>query len=152
MVWVGLAFILAGIAWSAYFIRLHRRAVAQAEAAQSWPAAEGVIAESGIAMDESSDSEGNSSQWFSPVLRYTYEVAGRAYEGRRIRFGALRSADRRKAEAWAAPYPVGTRVRVRHHPADPSDSVLETAKPASTYLTASLLGLVFVGLGLFALA
>lgn len=53
MVWVGLAFIVAGIAWSAYFIRLHRRAVAQAEAAQSWPTAEGVIAESGIAMDES---------------------------------------------------------------------------------------------------
>lgn len=152
MAWLGIAFILAGIAWSAFFFRLHRRAVAQAQAAQSWPTAEGVILESGIGMDESSDSEGNASQWFYPVLRYRYEVEGRAQEGHRIRFGAMRSADRRKAEAWAAPYPVGARVQVRRNPADPADAVLETAKPAATYLAASLVGPVFILLGLFALA
>jgi len=151
LVWLGLAFILAGLAWSYYFIRLHRRAVAQAEAARTWPMARGVVVENAMAMEESSDSEGTTTQWFTPQVRYSFEVGSRTHEGDRIRFGSLRTADRKKAEGWAAPYPAGGSCTVRYNPLDPADCVLETSKPSASYLTASLVGLVFIGLGLFAL-
>lgn len=151
MVWLGLAFILGGIAWSLYFVRLHRRAVAQAQAALSWPSASGTITQSTIDVEESDDGEGTITQWFTPTVLYSYEAGGRAHQGRRIRFGSLRTADRRKAETWAAPYPAGAAIKVRYNPADAADCVLETAKPAGTYLVTSLVGLVFIGLGLFAL-
>lgn len=152
MVWLGLAFILGGLAWAAYFIQLHRRAAAQAEQAGSWPTARGRILESRIDMDESEDGDGNTIEWFTPRVRYSYDAGGHSREGDRIRFGAMRTADRKKAEAWAAPYPAGAEAEVRYNPADPADAVLETAKPAATYLMTSLVGLVFIGLGLVALA
>jgi hypothetical protein len=147
-----LAFIFGGLAWGAYFLQLHRRAALQAERAGSWPTARGRILESRIDVDESEDEEGGTTQWFTPRIRYRYEAGGQPYEGDRIRFGAMRTADRRKAEAWAAPYPAGAEAEVRHNPFDPADAVLETGKPAGTHLMTSLVGLVFIALGLFALA
>jgi hypothetical protein len=152
LVWLGLAFILGGLAWGAYFLQLHRSAVAQAQRAGSWPTARGRILESRIDVDESEDEEGGTTRWFTPRVRYGYEAGGQVNEGDRIRFGAMRTADGSKAEAWAAPYPAGAEVEIRYNPLDPADAVLETGKPAGTHLMMSLVGLVFIALGLFALA
>jgi hypothetical protein len=152
LVWLGLAFILGGLAWSIGFIQLHRSAAAKAERAKSWPRVEGRIVESRIDVDETENSEGYTTQWFTPVVLYTYEVGGKTHEGKRIRFGATRTSDSKKAEAWAAAYPIGTVVEVLHDPLNPAEAVLETTKPASTYLVMSLVGIGFIGLGLFALA
>ena len=151
MEWLGLGLIMLGLLWIAGFIIAHHRAVARAAAAEGWPSVPGEVVASRIGAEESADSEGGTTTWYMPVLRYRYAVDGRELEGRRLRFGSVRTADLKRAEAWLAPYPAGARVEVRYDPADPAEAVLETRPPAAGYLWAASAGLAFAGLGLFAM-
>ena len=152
MFWLGSVFILAGAAWIVTFLLIHRRAVARARAAESWPQVPCELLESRLREEESTDSDGNTATVYIPELRYAYEVGGRALEGTRLRFGSVRTGSRGKAESWVRPYPAGARASVRYNPEDPADSVLESARPTAGYLIAAAVGLVFVGLGLYAMA
>ena len=148
---LGTIFILFGIAWIIWFLRMHRRAVAQAQAAQSWPTTRGEIVESRIAVSESTDSDDNTTYTYSPVLRYRYTVGERDYEGKRLRFGVESSGSEGTIKAWLIPYREGERPTVHYNPADPADCVLETVKPSNAYIVASLIGGgVFILLGLVA--
>lgn len=152
MIWLGTAFILAGAAWIVTFLLMHRRAVARASASESWPTVPCEVRESRLREDESSDSDGNTSTVYIPELRYVYEAGGRSLEGSRLRFGSVRTGSRGKAQSWIRPYPAGARASVRYNPEDPADCVLESVKPTAGYLIAAAVGLVFVGLGLYAMA
>jgi len=148
---LGGAFILIAIVWTIWLLRLHRRAVVQARAAQGWPKVQGEVLECRIGADESTDSDGNSSSTYSPVLRYRYTVGGIDYEGKRLRFGLERSGSEGTIKAWLMPYREGARPAVHYNPADPADCVLETVKPNAGYIVAaSIGGVLFILMGLAA--
>jgi len=151
MALLGAVFLILGIVWIVWLLRLHRRALVQVRTAQSWPKVQGEILESRIGADESTDSDGNSSNTYFPVLRYRYAVGGTDYEGKRLRFGLERSASEGKIKAWLIPYREGARPAVHYNPRDPADCVLETVKPTAGYLVAALIGgAVFIAMGLAA--
>jgi hypothetical protein len=136
---IGSAIVLLGIASIVWFLRLHRRAVIQAKAAQGWPTVSGEILESRIAVEESTDSDGNTGHSYHPVLRYRYAVGGREFEGKRLRFGVDRSGSEGTIKAWLMPYREGARPKVRYNPVDPADCVLEAVRPTAAYIVAAAL-------------
>lgn len=75
------------------------------------------------------DSEGDTTTHHVPRLRYRYEVGGRTYEGSRLRFGDMRHASERAAQAVAERYAPGSTVEIRHDPADPAKATVEAEKP-----------------------
>ena len=152
MIWLGTAFILAGAAWIVTFLLIHRRAGARAKASEAWPTVPCELRESRLREEESTDSDGNTATVYVPELRYAYDVGGRSLEGTRLRFGSVRTGSRAKAESWIRPYPAGARASVRYNPEDPADCVLESVKPTGGYLVAAAVGLIFVALGLYAMA
>jgi Protein of unknown function (DUF3592) len=113
------------------------RQVRSARASRSWPIAPGTVLSGTVETVTERDSDGTST-YFTPRLRYAYEVSGRRYESERIRFGQIRESER-GARKVLERYPAGSPVEVRYDPANPADATLE-AKAGG------------IGLMLFALA
>ena len=80
------------------FAFAHFRAVGKAKAAESWPSAVGRVTSAEVLVEESEDSDGNSSTWYNPVVAYIYSAGRGELEGRRLRFGNPRSGSRAKAD------------------------------------------------------
>lgn len=101
-----------------------------------WPVADGTVTHSALV--------DGGRRHVHPDVRYSYEVNGVRYEGRRVRFGGALAADVAGARATRSRYTAGQRVRVRHHPRRPGFSTLETsASPLLGQWT--LFGLFMVG-------
>jgi len=85
---------------------------------------------------------------YETSIRYRYEVAGREYEGQRLRFGPT-SANSWKSPgaALAAAYPVGKVVEVRVCPSQPSLSVLVPGATWELYAL-SVVGALFSAIGI----
>jgi hypothetical protein len=141
--------VLLGVVWTGGFAWAHLRAVGKAKAAETWPTAVGTIHSAAVVEEESTDREGNSSTWYNPVVAYSYSVAGRTFESKRLRFGNYRRASRSKAEAMLAPYRAGGTAQVRYNPEQPGECVLETVKPGPIYAIMAAGGLIWIGVGLY---
>ena len=104
---------------------VHGRTVRDAAASAGWPAADGVVVRSEVVRHVR---RGRSSRvLYRADLRYRYVVGGRAYESSRIAVGhSAEYDDPAAARGAVGQYPVGRRVRVRHHPRDPARSALVT--------------------------
>lgn len=140
---------LFGLLWLAGFAFIHFRAAAMAKASETWPTAMGKVTRSEIVVEEDNDRDGSSTTWYNPVIAYSYNVAGEAIEGSRIRFANMRKGSRKKAEEILARYRAGDSVTVRYNPEKPKEAVLESQKPGPVYLIMALGGLVFVVVGWF---
>ena len=141
--------VLVGMVWTGGFASAHLRAVGKAKASETWPTAVGTVHSADVVEEESTDREGHSSTWYNPVVAYSYSVAGKNFESRRLRFGNYRRASRAKAEAMLAPYRAGGAAQVRYNPQAPEECVLETAKPGPVYAIMAAAGLIFIGIGLY---
>lgn len=149
MEFIGLGLIALGLIWTAGFGYAHFRAVGRAKASESWPSTLGRVVSCEVRVEESSDSDGNTTTWYNPVVTYAYTAGGKERQGSRLRFGNYRSGSRKKAEAAIAPYPAGAEPAVRYDPHNPDECVLETKRPGPIYLVMAVFGLLFVGFGLF---
>jgi hypothetical protein len=102
--------------------------LAEKRAAMRWPTVNGTVitsrAESRRELVPGGHNQ-TAAVW-SPLVEYTYQVAGRDYHGTRIAFGPLVSGGRELAESAIAPYPVGAVVSVHYDPANPSQATLQT--------------------------
>lgn len=145
---VGLGILVFGLLWTAGFAVVHFRAAGKAKAAETWPTAMGNVLSAEVVAEESSRRGEDGTTWYNPTVVYSYNVAGAALEGRRMRFGNPHCSSRKKAETALAPYAVGSTVTVRYNPGKPDEAVLETCKPKPVYLILALFGLFFVAFGL----
>lgn len=116
-VWGGLTLWLARQIW------LSRRS-------RRWPATPGRILDARVEFDP----------WrvqrirAAASVRYEYEVGGRTYQGRRLRFGGSLNLDPVRAGRDTARYPRGHVVPVRYDPRRPSRSTLDSSPPRQAYL------------------
>lgn len=97
--------------------------------ALSWPAVEGRLLE--CRLEENSDSEG--ATWEVQV-RYSYSVADREFEGKRVAFGYSGSSTYEDHKGIYEKLQSGSRVMVHYKPSNPSDSVLAAGFNRSTFL------------------
>ena len=145
---IGTLLALFGLLWLAGFAFIHFRAVAKANASETWPTSIGKLTRSEVVVEKDRDPDSRNSTWYNPVVAYSYNVAGETIEGSRIRFANMRRGSRKKAEEVLARYRVGDSVTVRYNPEKPSEGVLETEKPGPLYLVMALAGLIFIVFGL----
>lgn len=89
-----------------------------------------------------------SEEEFVPVVRYRYAVAGKSYEGDRIRRVPVRSANRQSAERWLKRYRAGDSVTAYVDPENPEQAVLKKNSKAALLAMVLPLGVVLAGLRL----
>lgn len=86
--------------------------------ALNYPTVTGTITSSEV--ESSSDGDGTT---YRPLIKYSYVVNDKRYEGNRYRYGQMGTGDR-SAYRIVALFPVGKQVEVHHSPSDPADAVL----------------------------
>jgi hypothetical protein len=111
------------------------RAWRLAEASVGWTPVDGEIVTAMDVVMRQRTETGTFHHAAERAVRYRYRFGDRDFEGDRIRFKPGRVA----ADADAAKYPAGRRVRVYVNPAQPGQSVLETGSDFTNYL------MMFVG-------
>lgn len=146
---VGLGVAAFGILWVLAFGYAHYRAASKARASETWPTASGQVLSCDVIVEESTDRQEGTTTWYNPVVNYAYSVAGRDLQGSRLRFGNVRSASRKKAEAALGAYPSGGTISVRYNPDKPEECVLESRKPGPTYLLMAAIGIFVFALGAY---
>ena len=101
-----------------FFMRRKMAAVSQ------WPSTMGTVISSYLERRHSGD---NGSTNY-PVVQYSYQVSGQAYQGAKIAPGPEVGGS--GAGKVVARYPAGAQVMVFYNPQDPADAVLERKAPA----------------------
>jgi hypothetical protein len=139
----GAIFILGFIGAGIFLIYRSVQNRKRAEASQGWPSTVGQINESRVAHSTHTDSEGDSSDSYTPYVTYTYQVAGQAYTGKDITFGFKQGySNASKAQAVVGKYPLDAQVSVYYDPADPQKAVLE--RQAGGFGVGLALGIIFL--------
>ena len=136
-----IVFFVVGAALAIYGVDLVR----EARAAAAWPTAPGRITAATTERLERNKTADLSSH--AAVVHYEFTVAGRTYEGSRLRFTPVNFSTLPQAESFLSAYPVGASVPVHYDPADPRRSVLD-AQPTGREWLYVLGGVVFCGVGL----
>ena len=102
-----------------FFMRRRMAAVSQ------WPSTLGTVNASYLERRSSSSDSGSTNY---PVVQYSYQVGGQAYQGTKLAPGP--EVGGTGAGKVVARYPAGAQVMVFYNPQTPSDAVLETRAPA----------------------
>lgn len=102
-----------------FFMRRRMAAVSQ------WPSTMGTVHASYLERRSSSNNGGSTNY---PVVQYSYQVGGQAYQSTKLAPGP--EVGGTGAGKVVARYPAGAQVMVFYNPQNPSDAVLETKAPA----------------------
>jgi hypothetical protein len=94
-----------------------------------WPSTQGVVMGSSVEPRRRAEDEGPVDY---PVVKYSYQVGGQAFQGSRIAPGPELSGP--GARQVAARYATGASVTVFYNPQNPADAVLEKSAPAKNWL------------------
>jgi hypothetical protein len=146
--WLGIFLFFVGAGSLLWGWSQRSRSRAFVSAAQAWPTTAGIIlsndmvVQGGLNPNDVGVSDlllGPRTRvpptFFTPVVRYEYEAAGRKYVGTRIRAGGVQTGSKRAADKILKRYPVGSSVTVRYDPSDPKKCLLEiTASSSPTML------------------
>lgn len=127
LIFLGSGAILLGLAYVIWMALTKR----QSQGIANWPSAEGQVATASVSSLERETPDGLKTT-HTPVVTYTYEVAGRSYISHRLNFLPDSDATYAKvtlAEAALAPFPAGARVRVFYNPTNPQQSTLIKPRP-----------------------
>lgn len=122
--------------------------IREARQVEDWRMVSGVIESSDVLPVPGSEG----AQW-RPRVTYSYAVGGRMVVSSRLSLGKTRFDDtRERAFAYLERYPLGRTVTVYYDPDEITQSVLETATPASAYFNLlSGCALALIGPGLLVL-
>ena len=117
---IGFVLVILNVVFLAviFFMRRKMAVVSQ------WPSTMGTVLASTI--EWRSSSEGGSTAY--PVVQYSYQVNGRAYQSYKLAPGP--EVGGTGAKKIVARYPAGAQVMVFYDPQNPSEAVLERKAPA----------------------
>lgn len=105
----------------------------RARRAASWPAVPARLLDAELV-----PLPGRASSGWGIGVRYTYEVDGRSYEGRRLAFGYVPGSGRASAEAIVQRLREARALQVRVDPRRPSRSTLSVGVPQSTWFVLAM--------------
>src|SRR5215211_4993315 len=117
---IGFVLLILNVIFLAIIFFMRRRMATVSQ----WPSTMGTVNTSYLERRHSSDS--GSTDY--PVVQYSYQVGGQAYQGMKVAPGP--EVGGTGASKVAARYPAGAQVMVFYNPQNPSDAVLETKAPA----------------------
>lgn len=105
----------------------------RARRAAAWPTVPVTLLEAALVPQP-----GRGSSGWGIGVRYTYEVDGRQYEGRRLAFGYVPGSERASAEAIVQRLKSAPSLRVRVDPRRHSRSTLSVGVPQSTWFVLAM--------------
>jgi hypothetical protein len=127
---VSLAFLFIGVV----SLILGILAVSRGRSSRSWPTVDGAIVASTLEVSSRRNPQrGTHRDLYSARVEYAYEVEGRPYSGRTVRYGVPATTDRAAAQQTLGRYSAGAPVQVYYDPRDPSRAVLEPGVARSSY-------------------
>ena len=142
---LGGVFAVIGIGLLVFGLRQRQKA----KATEKWPTVNGNIVSARIEQQthtERSQGRTYTRTSHTPVVEYTYEIGGKAFQGNRIFPGSGLSYDLNTAQGILNRYQPGQTATVHYDPTDPTQVVLETnAKGGVVFF---IIGGVFLFLGL----
>src|SRR5689334_8991287 len=98
----------------AWLVGLAARNLVKGWRSRGWSQTLGTLVRSFVLVDKSDDGEG-----YTPQVEYEYNVAGAKYVGKRLRYGQIGNASRKKAERVIERYRAGAQVVVWFNPEKP---------------------------------
>ena len=110
-----------------------------------WPTAAGVVRDSSVEFQSSSDS-GSSGGTYHAKVRYEFTAGAQTHSGKRVAFGDYGSSDPSHAQGIINQYPVGKAVTVYYLAGDPDVCVLEPGMRAQALMMPGF-GLLFFLIG-----
>ena len=113
-----------------------------AQRSRDWPTTTGTVMHSRA---ERQNRKGEAK--YTPLVHYSYEVAGSRYESERRALSSLKTS-KTKAEAICQDYPPGKTVTVYYDPAKPGEALLMPGQSHET-LPLAIVGAVLLGLSGF---
>lgn len=121
----------------------------KAVSSQGWPSVSGTITRADVEQSTTTDADGDTTTWYTPVVEYDYEVLGKPFHGKRAAFGAASSySSDAKARATLAVYQPGASVPVFYNPLKPEEAVLEQkARSTNGMLAAGIILVVMTVCG-----
>ncbi len=108
-----------------------------------WPTVRGIVTQSSVGV------EGTRGKSYLPKVAYSYEVAGTAYTGNRVRVVVNSSLFESSAQATVARYVVGQPVTIHYDLSHPNSAVLE---PGLCFPLRMTIPILYVALGWFVIA
>jgi hypothetical protein len=109
----------------------------------NWPSVPGVVVESRIDENRSTDTEGDISITYRPYVRYEYQVGGETFSSDKLYIGLSNySSNRQKAQQTTSQNPVGAAVNVYYNPENHGDAVLQQKTGGSAALVVGIILLV----------
>lgn len=117
---ISFVLVILNVAFLAIIFFMRRRMAVVSQ----WPSTMGSVMMSTIELRSSGD--GGTSEY--PVVQYSYQVGGQAYQSMKLAPGPEVGGS--GARNVVARYPAGAQVMVFYNPQNPSDAVLEKKAPA----------------------
>ena len=122
---IGFVFLVLNVIFLGIIFFMRRRMAAVSQ----WPSTLGAVNASYLERRSSSSDSGSTNY---PVVQYSYQVGGQAYQSTKLAPGP--EVGGTGAGKVVARYPAGAQVMVFYNPQNPSDAVLETKAPAQWIL------------------
>jgi hypothetical protein len=148
---IGLVIFVACCGFGGWMLRSGKRNAQLALASQGWPSVAGKVLSSDLTTRTQTERINNMTSqvpYFTPRVRYAYEVGGASHQCDVIRFGDLEEGYEPRARAFCEKYPAGATVTVHYDPQNPGTATLETQSAAGSQVW---MGYALVGLGILAL-
>lgn len=112
------------------------------KASATWPSVEGQVTVATVEMHVSTDSDGDTSRYYTPRVVYEYSVSGQQYGSDQVTIGSTWNYPSEARAAAKLKYQTGQRVIVYYNPENPSQAVLESGSTRGAWGTL-LIGIVF---------
>ena len=123
--WMKRTFYVLGIAFMLLPVILFVHGTIRTWSASQWPVAEGRVVATRVAISTSSDSDGDSSTSFDPIVTFDYVVDGRRYRSERLHLNQHALYDwEADAQAELRAYPIGGAIDVSYNPDNPQDAAV----------------------------
>jgi hypothetical protein len=113
----------------------------------AWPSTQGRILSSAIKPVMRFDYQ-DAAENYEPIITYNYVIAGKIYEGKRIRVTGM-GYNKAWAQGIAKRYRTGRTVTVYYDPGSPEKAVLERGTEGVSYFVMFTVGASFLTLGIF---
>jgi hypothetical protein len=123
-------FFSIGFGWLGYGVYSFYRG----RQALSWPTVVGRLLECRLHENPGSDGADSESPTWEVKVRYSYAVAGREFEGKRVAFGYGGSSNQEEHQRIYEKLNSASQVMVRYQPSNPSSSLLAAGFNRSTFL------------------
>ncbi len=150
--WAFLIFPAFGLLFLVGALAIYRSASARVDAVAKWPTTEGTVIATDLERSESSskDSKGRrtTTVTYEPIVFFRYAAGGKSFRSKSLWLNEAETfSNGAEGDVFLMDYRVGTKLRVRYDPANPSDAAVILNGPSVGIWIMAAMGLICLGAG-----